>query len=65
MSLKKASPPAQPSALRNDLLQARLEYLYTRRIVVTNLIRSLEAYTAARPENDVIPSTDQGYRLAS
>lgn len=65
MSLKKASPPAQPSALRTDLLQARLEYLYTRRIVVTNLIRSLEAYTAARPENDVIPSTDQGYRLAS
>lgn len=65
MSLKKASPPAQPTALRADLLQARLEYLYTRRIVVTNLIRSLEAYTAARRDVDMLPSPESGYRLAS
>lgn len=62
MSQKKASP----APLRNDILRERLEYLYSRRVAVDNLIRSLEIYTeCADPlvvRGAVRPNTGIGVR---
>gem|GEM_PF-4541892 len=63
---KKASPRAlRPTVMEDKLLQARLEYLYQRRTLVNDLLRSLEAYSTCASESLSGESPEWRSRIAS